>query len=106
MITLKSLKKSITARRLFSTKKPSDANGVPQGFAVSNVSMLRKVTGAGLAGLGLASFVFMEWDPHKILSPLQFHFKNNRTVWFPIKDKPHYQILTGRESMSLYMGGL
>ena len=68
--------------------------------------MLRKVTGAGLAGLGLASFVFMEWDPHQILSPLQFHFKNNRTVWFPIKDKPHYQILTGRESMSLYMGGL
>lgn len=27
-------------------------------------------------------------------------------VLFPTKQTPHYQVLTGRESMSLYMGGL
>lgn len=27
-------------------------------------------------------------------------------VLFPTKPTPHYQVLTGRESMSLYMGGL
>ena len=76
-------------RRFFSTGKPS-GQSVPSGHAISNVTPLRKFFGYGLAGLGFASYAFMQYSPHDILSPFQFYFKNRGTVMFPIKETPHY----------------
>ncbi len=70
------------------------------------MTTLRKVVGTTLAGAGLASYAYMQTQPHQILSPLQFFFKNRGMVLFPTSETPHYQVLTGRESMSLYIGGL
>ena len=73
---------------------PSNPNGkpIPTGTALtfSSMSPLRKALGVTLAGAGLGAFAFMQWQPHQVLSPLQFYFKNKQQVIFPIKEKPHY----------------
>ena len=78
----------------------------PAGFAISNMTPLRKALGYGLTSLGTAAFIYMQWEPHQILAPIQMYIKNRGLILFPMKDKPHYQVLTGRESMVLYMGSL
>ena len=79
---------------------------IPTGFAKSNITPLRMAMGWGLVTAGFGALFFMEWQPHQIMSPIQFELKNRNLVLFPTKDTPHYQILVGRESMSLYFGGL
>lgn len=81
----------LASRRFFSTggrKEATEAGAkkaaeVPMGYAVSNLTPMRKVLGGTLAGAGLASYAYLLYSPHDILSPIQFWFKNRNLILFP-----------------------